>query len=178
MKRIVCALFFATTACARDNADTSTPPATQTRGIKECLELRARYNIPNPEGEPAIYVDSAATHYTSDEQCVAATRDADGHWRINAVVEEGPGLLDVKQHLVSNDIRSLSDSEGHQLDELLKQPDLYREESQLHDPPGVGGMIHAMEIDTPVGHTVIQWTGRLLAKAGAVADLIIGRGKS
>jgi hypothetical protein len=121
-----------------------------------------------------IYVDSNSVHYTREEQCAVAMRDADGHWRVSAVSEEGSGLLNVEQHLVSKDVRSLSDSESRQLDDLLKQVDLYRESFDLSKAPDVGAMFHTMEIDTPEGHTVIRWTGRLLGKAGAVADLVIG----
>lgn len=176
MRLVVCILFIMVSACARDDAVVQVRPIEHAPEIKDSIALRARYNVATPNIEPVIYVDSIAVHHTRDEQAAVASRDADGHWHVSAVVEEGPGLLKLEQHLVSNDTRPLSDSEGRKLDELLRQADLYREKSQLRDPPGVGGFIHTMEIDTPAGHTVIKWTGRLLGKAGAVADLIIGAG--
>jgi hypothetical protein len=176
MKPVVLALIVVVSACARDDSDSQIPPIDHAPEIKDSIALRARYDVPTPEAEPVIYVDSMSVHYLREEQATVATRDADGHWRVSAVVEEGPGLLKVEQHLVSNDVRSLSDSESHQLDVLLKGVDIYRERSRPSDYPGPGVMSHAMEINTSAGHMVIRWIGRLRGKAGAVADLVIGHG--
>jgi hypothetical protein len=173
MKLVVCA-FVLVFAGARNDADAQTRQIGQASEIEQCAALRSRYDVATPESEPVIYVDSASVHYTRDEECTVATRDTDGHWHVSAVSEEGSGLLNVEQHLVSKDVRSLSDIESRQLDDLLKQVDLYRESFDLSKAPYVGAMFHTMEIDTPAGHTVIRWTGRLLGKAGAVADLVIG----
>ena len=169
-------LLFGSIAGAQGGSNASTRPIDHDPTIKQSLEIRARYNIPSPESEVAIYVDSVSFHHLREEQSAVATRDADGHWHVSAVVEEGPGLLKVEPHLVSNDTRTLSDTEGRQLDELLAQADLYRERWESRETPPIGAMFHTMEIDTPAGHTVIWWFGRLGGKAGTVADLVIGRG--
>jgi hypothetical protein len=172
----VAVFLFGSIVGARDGSDALTRPIAHAPTIKQSLEIRARYNIPTPESEVAIYVDSVSVHHLREEQSAVATRDADGHWHVSAVVEEGPGLLNVEPHLVSNDTRTLSDTEGRQLDELLAQDDLYRERWESRETPAVGAMFHTMEIDTPAGHMVIWWFGRLGGKAGTVADLVIGRG--
>lgn len=169
-------LSFGSIASAQDGSAMRAKPIDHAPAIEQSLEMRARYNIPTPESEVAIYIESSSVHHLREEQSAIATRDAHGHWQVSAVVEEGPGLLKVEPHLVSNDTRILSDTEARQLDELLAQGDLYRERWVSGETPRVGAMFHTMEIHTPSGHLVIQWFGRLSGKAGAVTDLVIGRG--
>jgi hypothetical protein len=176
MKLVVCALFVAAFPCARSDADAQTRHIDRAPEITQSIELRSRHNVPTPEGEPVIYVDSISVHHTRDEESAVATRDAAGHWHVSVVIEEGPGLLKVEQRLISNDARTLSDAEGRQLDELLRHADLYRESPERPEASAVGAMFHTMEIDTSAGHTVIRWTGRLRGKAGTIADLVIGPG--
>ncbi len=142
--------------------------------IKRSLEIRARYNVVTVDSEPAIYVDSVSVHHLREEESSIASRDADGHWHVSAVIEEGPGLLKVVPHLISQDAWRLSETDGRHLDELLGQADLYRESPEGPVNEGVGAVLHTMEIDSPTRHTVIRWSGRLREKAGAVADLVLG----
>ncbi len=168
-----CALLAVTCSSLPRNADAGILLADLSQEVRQSLELRGRYNAPVPKSELIVYVDSISVHHTREEQSAIAARGADGHWQMS-FVEEGPGLLKVEQRLVSSRTNTLSDAKSRELDNLLKQAALYRENSKTTDIPVVGAMFHTMEIDTPTGHTVIRWTGRLRGKAGAVADLVIG----
>lgn len=171
---VVTALLLGSAAGAQDSPDTAPHFVTHDSAIEKSLELRTRYNIHIPDSEVAVYIDSTSIHHLREEQSTVATRDADGHWHISAVVEEGPGLLNVEPHLVSNENRMLSETECRQLDELLNRGDLYREHWETRETPAIGTVHHTMEIHTSKGHMVIKWSGRLSGKVGAIADLIIG----
>ncbi|HEY3814504.1 MAG TPA: hypothetical protein VGL66_14880 [Caulobacteraceae bacterium] len=144
--------------------------------ILQSFAMRDHYGIPVPQGDQVIYVDSASAHHISEEFSVIAARQSDGHWHISVVGEEGPGLLNIPRRMTTHEERTLSDADGLRLDDLLTQRPLYREKVKPSSNLAVGAAFHTMEIDSPSGHMVIRWTGRLLGKAGAIADLVIGAG--
>lgn len=169
---LAASLLSAQCALAEDVGTMTLAPAIQ-RG----LDLRSRYGMALPVGTTMICVDASAAHHTSVELVTVATRDAGGQWMTSTAGEEGPALLAIPQKAIPEERRTLSAADGHALDQLLANPQLYRERSpEQQGPPGIGAPGFVMEIITPQGHLVIGWYGRLLLNAGKVADLIIGKG--
>jgi hypothetical protein len=145
--------------------------------IQRGLDLRARYGVPVATGTVLIYVDAAAVHHTSLEYITVATRDDSGRWTISTAGEEGPGLLAIAPKAIAETRRTLSAEKGRSLDQLLANPDLYRERDPESAAPGVGAPHFVMEIAAPQGHLIMTWYGRLLLNAGKVADVVIGDGR-
>jgi len=143
--------------------------------IEQSLALRARYGVATPEAREIVRIDSVAVHHIRTEWSTIAWRDAAGLWRISAVGEEGPGgLLTIEKRLLPETIRTLPARDGQALDRLLRSHGLYRETVRRTGEIGIGAPFHVMEIVTPVGRTVVRWTGRLRGRTGHVADIVLG----
>ena len=78
--------------------------------------------------------------------------------------------------LIREERRTLSAGDSVDLDRLLQRRAIYRQHSPHAREVAVGTTFHTMEIVTPQGHVVLQWSGRLRGLAGAIADFIMGRG--
>ncbi len=138
------------------------------------LRLFGRYGQTPPKGDPVIYVYSQGAHFTAVEVMVIAARDPAGRWAIASLGEETSAMLTVQPKKVFDSLVDLSAKDAGNLDQLLTSPELYQEKDSMAQPPGEGGFIHSMEIVGPSGRLVIRWTGRLVGKAGAIADIVIG----
>jgi hypothetical protein len=93
-----------------------------------------------------------------------------------SIGETGPALLQIPTRVSPEERKILTPRESQDLDRLLHWRALYRQASPRAREVGPGAAFHTLEIVTPQGHAVFRWTGRLRGWAGAVADLIMGRG--
>jgi len=139
---------------------------------------RARHGVHDPASPSKIYVHSYSAHHETEEFTRVATRGPNGDWTIVSIGEETPGPVGPTgpTTVTAETRRTLSAGEGEHLDRLLHWRPLYRQPSPREREAGVGAAFHTMEIVTPQGHAVFRWTGRLRGWAGAVADLIMGKG--
>jgi hypothetical protein len=140
------------------------------------LALRARHGVRELPSASTIYVHSEAAHHLTEEYTRIASRGADGRWTVVSIGEERPGLVGSGTEVIAEERKILDAGEGQDLDRLLHWRPLYRQSSPRQGEVAVGTAFHTMEIVTPQGHVVFRWTGRLRGWAGAVADLIMGRG--
>ncbi len=175
MRYLLTVFLITAVAVPLGNACAQTSTVVVSPEIKQSLALRTRHGVPTPEGTEAIYVHSIAVHHIREEFSTVATRALDGRWSVSRAGEEGPGLLRIEERLIPETTRTLSEEEGRVLDQLLWQPSTYHQKSSLPRNPYIGAAFYTMEIETPMGRTVLRWTGKLGGKAGAVADLVIGR---
>lgn len=171
-------LVFVSAACASGtalyNADFSPPTAPE---IVRSLEIRGRYDAPRPTGQTVIYVDSVAVHHTRGEASTIVWKDDAGKWQRSQVSEVGPGgLLPVPQRLERNVSRTMTDEEAAALDRLIADRSLYDGKVRRSGTVGIGAPVHVMAIVTPFGRTTLSWDGRLEGAAGAVADIVLGKG--
>jgi hypothetical protein len=143
---------------------------------RTALALRARDGVQELPSASTIYVHSDATHHFTEEFTRIASRGADGRWTVISIGETRPGLVGSGIQVSPQERRILTAGEGQDLDRLLHWRPLYRQSSPGEREIAVGTAFHTMEIVTPQGHAVFRWTGRLRGWAGAVADLIMGRG--
>ena len=154
------------------------PPPQLAEETLEAIRLRARLGVREMASTQTIYVHSQSSHYVTEDFTRVATRGADGQWTVISIGEEraGPVGPPGPPQLIPEERRILGAGESEHLDRLLHWPPLYRQSSPGERNPGVGAYYHVMEIVTPQGHIVLRWNGRLRGWAGAVADLIMGRG--
>lgn len=159
-------------------AATSAMPSDQlANGTQRSLALRQKYNVRVPHSDRAIYVHTFAVHHLSDEYSTIAWRDEAGRWQISITGEQGPGLLTVPFELIAEEVSTVSLTDGTKLDQLLDGRALYGEKPRSKEKNlGVGAPEHTMEIVTPRGHKVVTWRGRLIGRAGQIADIVLGRG--
>ena len=153
--------------------DDFSPPAIPE--IENGFALRDRYNLPKFIGGPAIFVDSVAVHHIQNEASTIVWMDSSGNWHKSQVIERGPGILQsVERKLTANTESTLPLIQSQALEDLLRDPDLYIEETLRSGDIGIGAPNHVMAIVTPFGRTTVRWNGRLLGKKGEVADIVLG----
>ena len=163
--------------CFSAPASAARAPASDDPNIVRSLELRERYETPRDFGRSVIYIDSIGGHHIRHEASTVLWKDEGGQWQWSQVSEKVPGgLLPTERALEHNRARTLEAEDAAQLDRLLADPGLYRDEIEKGAPRGIGAPSHVMEVITPQGHRVISWDGRLLGLAGQLADIALGGG--
>jgi hypothetical protein len=154
----------------------ATPHSQLADETRAALDLRARNGVHELVSASTIYVHSEARHHVAEEFTRVVSRGMDGRWTVSSIGETGPGLLRIPIEVSPEERKILPVRDGQDLDRLLHWRALYRQTSPREREVGVGAAFHTMEIVTPQGHAVFRWTGRLRGWAGAVADLVMGRG--
>jgi len=141
------------------------------------LALRQKYDVPVPRSDWTIYVYSFAAHHLSFEYSTIAWRDEAGQWHISDMGEQGPGLLVIPSESIAETRKTVPPLDSAELDRLLSGKSLYVEKTHSKDKHlGIGASEHTMEIVTPRGRKVVTWMGRLVGRAGRIADIVLGRG--
>lgn len=159
-------------------ASASAAPAEQLAdATQQSLALRQKYDVRVPHSDRIIYVRGFAVHHLSYEYSTIAWRDDTGHWQISTMGEQGPGLLNVPFELIAEETTPVPSTDAAKLDQLLDGKALYAEKPRAKDRNlGVGASEHTMEIVTPRGRKVVTWMGRLVGRAGQIADIVLGHG--
>ena len=171
------------------SADTgaSVRPSSSAETVHPGEALRQRLGKTLPRAAEMVIVYGIAAHHSKVEWSVVAWRTEHGEWRIDKAGEEvsyfppppgSPPGRPAPQKLPEQSM-TLSPDVGRQLDALLSDRTLYSERDQapaMDRAPPIGGFSSEMEIVSPVGRRRVGWYGRLLGKAGEVADIVIGPG--